>query len=304
MSRSYTVLPTIDPTNSNYTVPPPLSPTGSTRNILNVKELAKNASYLLSSGLLATGIMAGGIYLSAATMGKSNYEVDRGTCTCDCWDRKFKGPYFNAQKQYKAVYFNFDNQTIYLVLWTLYHTLFLQKYIERCLWLMVNNRVRWIVLVCACISYYQVFYNWWASFNYINDRFFELWPTQLFFNITEIIPSITLFHLTDSYATVPSPFLALSLTVSFSHIYLALEDQGWAHLVSAAQGGGESPGWEFLNVRDLMFLLGDSFAIFAMLIAGGGRWRWSTKAKILTMVGGVVFWKIFYAIIKAIYGYR
>ncbi|KAG2178354.1 hypothetical protein INT44_001504 [Umbelopsis vinacea] len=54
----------------------------------------------------------------------------------------------------------------------------------------------------------------------------------MFFNITEFIPSLSLYVLLDEDAK-PSKFLMLiSASVSMAHLFLSLSDQGWYHIAT------------------------------------------------------------------------
>ena len=44
--------------------------------------------------LIAASVVVLAVYLNAAFQSTTDYKVDIDNCTCDCWDRKFKGGYY------------------------------------------------------------------------------------------------------------------------------------------------------------------------------------------------------------------
>ena len=43
--------------------------------------------------LIAANVVILAVYLNTAFQNTASYEVNIDTCTCDCWDRQFKGGY-------------------------------------------------------------------------------------------------------------------------------------------------------------------------------------------------------------------
>src|ERR1700722_10702257 len=60
-----------------------------------------------------------------------------------------------------------------------------------------------------------------------------LLPTQLFFDVTDIIPGFTLYTLLRQSTGRPLPWLLYSsMIVSATHTFQSLWDQGFAHIIS------------------------------------------------------------------------
>ena len=96
-------------------------------------------------------------------------------------------------------------------------------------------------------------------FNYLNDAHHYsdmgvLWPTQLFFSLTDLLPAYTQHILLARGSTLPNTVLRCSLVVSVTHVFLALWDQGATHILTAHALAG----------RDVMFLLSDVAGVLAV----------------------------------------
>ena len=44
--------------------------------------------------LIAANVVVLAVYLNTIFQNTTNYKVNIDNCTCDCWDRKFKGGYY------------------------------------------------------------------------------------------------------------------------------------------------------------------------------------------------------------------
>ncbi|RUS28766.1 hypothetical protein BC938DRAFT_481465 [Jimgerdemannia flammicorona] len=265
--------------------------------------LASSVLFVLTLGII-TFVVAGGLQLNLAFQTPPAYTPNEYTCSCDCWDRQFKGNYIDSTRFYRNVYFNMNRHTVYVFAWTLGTIMLLEKFIERSLMCVITGGVfrglRWGVLICAMLSFYAMFYNWWITWNYLNDQFYPLFATQFFFNLTEFIPSALFYFLIHPTTYLPRPFLLLSLSTSLSHIILSMGDQGWKHLIT---GTG-------MLARDLMFLVGDAVGVVMVLYEltwrrgeTGRAPKRVTIGEVGAVVLGVVGMKVLYAIIKTVYGY-
>jgi hypothetical protein len=262
------------------------------------------ATSCLASIALGAVVICAGLYATAVTVQPpSPFVPNRTTCECDCWDRAFKGIYYHSHViQYKSVYFNMTWNTAYLFLWSLLHFVLLLKYIEWVVALFWTGRVRWLALILTGVSYYQMFYNWWATFNYINDSWYGLLPTQMFFNVTELIPALIIApYANANYIMNNSTLRTLGLSVALAHMYLALGDQGWAHLFQQALDQ-KSP-FAFLKIRDGMFVLGDT-ATVVILVLWGSRGHRSRIPFFVTLGVLTGTWVGIYVCMKQVYGYQ
>jgi hypothetical protein len=135
-----------------------------------------------------------------------------------------------------------------------------------------------------------------AYSNYINDAGLDepyhiLLPTQLFFDITDVIPAIALYYLLQQGAEPPStPLLLAALVVSATHLVLSMWDQGFLHLLTL-QGA---------VLRDVMFIVSD----LAGLLAVGWFVRGKLRRHGLVLGVGIVCLLVSYLILKGMAGYQ
>lgn len=95
---------------------------------------------------------------------------------------------------------------------------------------------------------------------YLNDAkpdklYNRLLYTQIFFNITDLYPALSLYLLLPQGARISPLLLNISLSIAFVHIILSLWDQGLSHIMS--QKGAVA--------RDIMFVVSD-FAALAVFL--------------------------------------
>jgi hypothetical protein len=130
---------------------------------------------------------------------------------------------------------------------------------------------------------------------YLNDAkphksFNRLLYTQLFFNITDLSPALSLFLLLPRGARISPLLLNISISVAFVHIFLSLWDQGLSHII-------------FLKgavVRDIMFVVSDFAALAVLLLRASNSVNASGFRVQVTLC---IVWFLLYFIIKAWSGY-
>lgn len=140
-------------------------------------------------------------------------------------------------------------------------------------------------------------YNFLMLFNYTNDRIYYLLPTQLFFVLTQWLISIPLYVLLDRkiHERVPPMTVTMAMAVSLAHLLIALQDQGFKHLVLAF--GSTRPGH---SLRDLLLLLSDLVPVLSLLrVSGLPKWP-----RLLWIAGIIATLWAFYAILRVIFPYN
>lgn len=81
--------------------------------------------------------------------------------------------------QYKSVYFNLEPATALLVAWCCCWLHVLGLCLQRLGQLWASGRLSYAVLLPALLQFYPMFYASWAVFNYVNDRFYVMLPSQV-----------------------------------------------------------------------------------------------------------------------------
>ena len=130
---------------------------------------------------------------------------------------------------------------------------------------------------------------------YLNDAkpdklFNRLLYTQIFFNITDLYPALSLYLLLPQGARISPLLLRISISISFVHIVLSLWDQGLSHIIS--QKGAV--------VRDIMFVVSD-FAALAVFLKASNSVPLNNGFRVQIMF--CIVWFSVYFFIKTWAGY-
>jgi hypothetical protein len=158
-----------------------------------------------------------------STIAKFKTPVDRSACTCDCFDGVFKAEH--NHQGYKSIYFNMDECTGFLILFSLSMILYFGFIIKRLLLSFIQRKQNSIIALCMLASIYPIFYSFWAIFNYVNDRLYYLLKNQIVFFITELIISfVNLQSLTNDSIAKPQ-LIWCSIAFSNMHIVQSMFDQ-------------------------------------------------------------------------------
>ena len=100
------------------------------------------------------------------------------------------------------------------------------------------KNIDWLILINLIAVIYSNYYGIWSLINYLNDRDNRMMNSQLFFSITELVPSIIYFKRVKKYSscnqysskvksTNNSSLLEvyMILFVSLVHIFLAIGEK-------------------------------------------------------------------------------
>ncbi|XP_074656679.1 uncharacterized protein LOC141909894 [Tubulanus polymorphus] len=152
-------------------------------------------------------------------------EVDKKTCTCECFDTVYKGSYEYPPSKYKHVYFNATAETgkiwaiTMLAVLSLYETI---KYLTR---LLSNRCLRRSMFILFASVVYSHYYSWWSYFGYYSDNFYQQWYHQLFFTVTEVVSTVFVLNLCDIEVEMTPRKLLVILSISCLHIIVSSGDQ-------------------------------------------------------------------------------
>lgn len=140
--------------------------------------------------------------------------------------------------------------------------------VRQLLWMLLNGQpIDPLMFLGTAFTIYPNTYGFFMTFNYINDRYYRMWYTQLFFSVTELVCACCCFLLMSATATSSSSgqrpkqataFLAwTALTISIIHFFQSLIDQGLMNL---------SVGERHQRSRDLGFVICDVGVIACTLL--------------------------------------
>ncbi len=161
---------------------------------------------------------------------------------------------------YKSVYLNYDYETIIILFIFLVYGQFLKeiltKLIRECF---RPKNIRFHILFCLSVSVYSHFFGIWAIINYINERDYRFLNSQIFFSLSELIPSYLYYKYLTRFdkATGDPKVIKISvvytiLFISILHIYLAsFERVLWEYFVTGFFNSNR------FKLRDFSLILND-----------------------------------------------
>lgn len=176
--------------------------------------------------------------------------IDREVCTCECWDRVFKGNYEKYLAGYKHIYFNTTWQTT--LIWAGSMVTFVSFYevMKHACALVSKRRMRWRMVVVFVTCLYPNYYSWWSYFNYLNDEFYSQLIHQCIFTASELYVTILAVIYFDKEKLQNGKLLGISLMITTFHIIHAAKDQFFYNVLMLR---GESHQVS----RDIGFMIAD-----------------------------------------------
>ncbi|KAG4076982.1 hypothetical protein HA402_015969 [Bradysia odoriphaga] len=176
--------------------------------------------------------------------------VDQRFCTCSCWDTVFKGTYESGIASYKHMYFNATQNSLKIWVLIVLGIIAMYECIKLLVFLIIQNKVRYSMVVLFSLSIFSHYYGWWAYINYYNDEYYSQWNHQLFFSITELISTGIVIHLANIENQVTSRKTFCIVGISILHIMASGFDQFVSNVFK-----GE--GYPHQVVRDIGFMVPD-----------------------------------------------
>lgn len=148
--------------------------------------------------------------------------VDQRFCTCSCWDTVFKGlwdklkllcflcitkleiynhlgTYESGIASYKHMYFNATQNTLKIWVLIVLGIIAMYECIKLLVFLIIQNKVRYSMVVLFGLSIFSHYYGWWAYINYYNDEYYSQWNHQLFFSVSVHIRDDTTNSWTEKF---------------------------------------------------------------------------------------------------------
>lgn len=119
--------------------------------------------------------------------------------------------------------------------------------------------LRYGVLINLLISVYSNYYGIWNIINYLNDKDYRMLKSQIFFSLSELIPSYLYFECLNRYDLKSNKFQSITLSViypilsvSILHIYLGLlERLLWGFFASKYADAARN------RPRDILLIIND-----------------------------------------------
>ncbi|XP_017772301.1 PREDICTED: uncharacterized protein LOC108559509 [Nicrophorus vespilloides] len=178
------------------------------------------------------------------------FPVNTATCTCECWDTIFKGPYEYGISAYKHFYFNSTKSSAKIWLIVSIGLIALYECSKQLCRLFLRGKLRSSMLLLFLSSIFPHYYSWWTYINYINDRFYTQWDHQLFFTISEIVSTAIVIHLSNRHHELTRYKMLIIIIISAVHLISGSIDQFIDNIIMMR-------GSKHQVVRDLGFVLAD-----------------------------------------------
>ena len=215
------------------------------------------------------------------------------TCTeppLSCWDGLNK-PYYKcvtfakdtvlrsgvvakagSRNCYKSVYFNIDSTAMYMFAWLLVWCVVTVRTVENGIHAIATKSIRPKFALAILFSIPSVWYACIIPIHYLNDRYYPMYWSQLYFSLSELYCSVVCaIHITKLNGTFKNALLGMCGTATAHMIQLLLDEP---FLISRHFGA---------SLRNVFFFAGD----LIIFLAG---WEYVSKAKKAhSIVAGVAF---------------
>lgn len=93
------------------------------------------------------------------------------------------GTYESGIASYKHMYFNATQNSLKIWMLIVIGIIALYECTKLLVFLIIQNKVRYSMILLFGLSIFSHYYGWWAYINYYNDEYYSQWNHQLFFTV-------------------------------------------------------------------------------------------------------------------------
>jgi phage shock protein PspC (stress-responsive transcriptional regulator) len=195
------------------------------------------------------------------------------TCTnppTDCWDG-YNKPFYKCityekdtfirpgviikagdKNCYKSVYFNLDPTALYMFIWLLIWSTLTTRAFELMFFKQLTGNLRKSPALAIILQIPSIWYVCSVMIHYLNDRYFPMYYSQLFFTFSEIYSMVVLMLHLSKDEKVYKNLVIFMVSVSIFHVIELGMDEPF--FVSKNLNA---------SIRNLMFLAGDLSIVYA-----------------------------------------
>ncbi|CAH1780822.1 unnamed protein product [Owenia fusiformis] len=208
------------------------------RGLLNVHDVGANQGVRNNLLYFLAGVVFVSIlpYLHIGVFYKvlhgAKGKVNRTTCSCDCFDTVFRGPYEHPPSGYKHVYFNATINSLKIWIVTVIFIIIIYETLKYLLKLWQQQLLRRKMFYLVAMTTYAHYYSWWSYFGYYNEDFYYQWYHQTIFTITEIISTALVLNLCNEDNPMLPWKLLLIININTAHLITGGVDQFFSQLLS------------------------------------------------------------------------
>lgn len=184
---------------------------------------------------------------------------------------------------YKSVYFNLDSTMLAIISWLFLWFYTCSKAFENISNAIFENCARKSVVIALLIDIPTIWYVCAVPVHYLNDRFFAMYNSQLYFSLSELISVVVLiFHVSEKQVVVRKMGVVLG-AIALAHGVQLLMDENF--LINGSN-------W-VSSGRNMFMFVGDCANLFVAGRLGSGAryWKWICVGA----VGQIVIFQILFA---------
>ena len=133
--------------------------------------------------------------------------------------------YSILRRPFRSIYFNFDERIELLLLWSGFYFIATSLALKAALNAVIAGRARWPLVLLFAVCLYPNHYGLWCTWNYLNEGFYPMLRTQLYFAVTELlIAGVIVAYVSDETPLHPAGLWAI-VSISMPHLVQNWLDQ-------------------------------------------------------------------------------
>jgi hypothetical protein len=139
---------------------------------------------------------------------------------------------------------------------------------KRIVGLLLERKLRGTMGFLFLSSLHSNYFAWWVTWNYWNDDFYAQWSHQLFFTLTELLTTVSVFQFLDRRKPIsPIPMLIVA-NIALFHILTSSRDQFIRNVILGEGRLNQVPRDLLLMTSDLLYL---SVSLYELRLYGRSR---------------------------------
>ncbi|KAI8901318.1 hypothetical protein BC833DRAFT_157740 [Globomyces pollinis-pini] len=152
---------------------------------------------------------------------------------------------------YKSLYLNVDANTLYIFGWLFFWCILTSRVIEMMVIALLNRKARYLTCLAIVSNIPTVWYGCFVMMHYLNDRYYPMFYSQIYFSVTEIFSMMVMaLHVNSKNQKYPYLLLMVGGTALCHALQLGLDES----LMNF--------DWRII-LRNCLLMIGDVFTTFS-----------------------------------------